>query len=136
MIWTKTTADAVLMISLQFHLKQPVTYSRWFMPEKYKHVLPEFEEALSKNINNDLKYLEESLSSSKSGFLYGNDLTLGDIMTAFSAQFVLVRGLGAKWSDDTYPHIKKWLKTLQGRPAWQAAKKMGEDSWNLDELTN
>ena len=89
---------------------------------------------LAPNVNNDLKYLEESLASSSSGFLVGDNLTLADIMVAFSAHFVLVRGLGAKWDDDSYPHIKKWIRKLQARPAWQKAVESGEDSYTLDKL--
>jgi glutathione S-transferase len=65
----------------------------------------------------------------------GEGVSLADIMLAFSAHFVLVRGLGAKWSDDTYPNIKKWIRLLQGRDAWKKAAEQGEDSYTLDAAT-
>lgn len=86
-------------------------------------------------MNNDLKYLEEELSRNPSGFLVGAGVSLADIMVAFSAHFVLVRGLGAKWSEDTFPNIKKWIRKLQAREAWKKAAQQGEESYTLDAAT-
>lgn len=115
---------------------QPVTYARWNIPEKYREeILPEYERKLADNVQNDLNYLESSLKANKSGYLVGDNLTLADIMVAFSAQFVLVRGLGAKWADDDYPTIKSWIRNLRKREGWQKATKQGEDSYMLDAST-
>ena len=102
------------------------------MPEEVRNALPELEEKLAININKDLKFLEDALAKNSSGYLVGGDLTLAEIMLAFSAHFILVRGLGAKWTEPTYPNIKKWLRRLQGRESWQRAAQQGENSYTLD----
>lgn len=86
-------------------------------------------------VHNDLKYLEETLKNNKSGYLYSDNITLADIMVGFSAQFVLARGLGAKWADDTYPTIKDWIRRLRKREGWQRAVSRGEDSYSFDNVT-
>lgn len=79
--------------------------------------------------------MEDTLAESSSGFLVGSDLTLADIMLAFSAHFVLVRGLGAKWEEDGFPNVKKWINKLRRRDAWIRATEQGEDSYTLDALS-
>ena len=114
---------------------QPITYSRWFMPEAHQDALPELEKSLATNVKLDLQYIDDHLAQSASGFLEGNDLTLAEIMLAFSVQFVLVRGLGAKWAEPGYENIKAWIRRLQGREGWQRATRNGEDSYTIDAAT-
>lgn len=114
---------------------QPITYARWNLPDEAKSVLPQYEKALGVNVVNDLEYLENTVKTNGSGYIYGNDLSLADIMTAFSAQFVLARGLGAKWEDDSYPTVKDWIRRLMKRDAWKRAVNQGEDSYTLDKET-
>lgn len=94
-----------------------------------------YEDNLSVNVKKDLKFLEDALKSNNSGYLHGKDITLADIMVAFSAQFVLARGLGAKWENDDYPNIKDWIVRLRKRDGWQRAVQRGEDSYTIDALT-
>lgn len=91
------------------------------------------EKALAVNVNNDLNFVEAALA--KNTYVVGEALTLADIMLAFSAQFVLARGLGAKWEESTYPNIKRWIRMLRKREGWRLASKQGEDSYTLDALT-
>lgn len=105
------------------------------MPDAHKDALPELEKSLAGNVKLDLQYIEDHLGRSGSGFLEGDDLTLADVMLAFAVQFVLVRGLGAKWSEPGYENIKAWIRKLQSREGWQRAVKNGEDSQTLDAAT-
>lgn len=105
------------------------------MPEGYEDALPELEKKLSGNVLNDLNYIEETLARNKSGFLVGKTLSLADVMLAFSVHFVLVRGLGARWDDKSYPGTKDWIRRLRKREAWQVAVKQGEEGYTLDSLS-
>ena len=125
-------SETVLILN---HNAQPITYSRWFMPEEHRDALPELEKRLANNVKLDLQYIDDHLAQSTSGFLEGQDLTLADIMLAFSVQFVLVRGLGAKWAEPGYENIKAWIRKLQGRDGWQRATRNGEDSYTIDAAT-
>jgi glutathione S-transferase len=115
---------------------QPIVYAGWFMPEAHKDALPELQEKMSINVRNDLNYLENTLKeNTKSGYIFGNDITFADIMVAFSAHYVLALEKGAKWNDDTYPHVKDWIRRLRKREGWQRAVSKGEDSYTFDANT-
>lgn len=74
---------------------------------------------LSKNVINDLNYLESELGKSNGKFLFGDKLTAADVMMHFSARFMLVRELGTmgkKW-----PKIEEWLDNCEATPSYKAA---------------
>ncbi|KAF2171602.1 hypothetical protein M409DRAFT_17839 [Zasmidium cellare ATCC 36951] len=74
---------------------------------------------LSKNMINDLNYLESELGKSNGKFLLGDKLTAADIMMHFSARFILVRELGTMGK--TWPKIEEWLNNSEATASYKAA---------------
>lgn len=74
---------------------------------------------MSKNMINDLNYLESELGKSNGKFLLGDKLTVADIMMHFSARFILVRELGTMGK--TWPKIEEWLDNCEATSSYKAA---------------
>ena len=81
------------------------------------------EQALSKNVHNDLNWIESELAEALSDgreWLVGNDVTAADVMMGFSIQFIFVRKLGIEGSGK-WPNVEKWLGRVQGRHTYKHA---------------
>lgn len=74
---------------------------------------------LSKNVINDMNYLESELGKSNGKFLMGDKLTVADIMMHFSARFMLVRDLGTMGK--TWPKVEEWLSNCEATQSYKAA---------------
>lgn len=111
-----------------------IMYTRWFIrPEDESNgALSALENGMSGNVKNDLDFLESSLAKNAAGqnsdtplFLVGNKLTAADIMMVFSAEYVLNRKTGTEGS--SWPHVEKWLRGLEARPAYKKAQEAGHE---------
>lgn len=63
-----------------------ILYARWQMPDEGKGLLGEIEERLSKNVKNDLSWLEGTLKAQRRqgrDWIVGRKLTLADIQMQF-----------------------------------------------------
>jgi len=74
---------------------------------------------MSKNVRNDMNFLEAALKNSKGKWLFGDQLTAADIMMHFSAAFILARELGVKEKD--YPETKRWLDDCEATESYKKA---------------
>lgn len=64
-----------------------IIYTRWHLPETAKDALPAMEKAMSKNIHNDLNWLEGQLKEQKergSDWIVGERLSIADIQMQFA----------------------------------------------------
>jgi glutathione S-transferase len=48
-----------------------------------------------------------------------------DIAVAFSCEYVLVKKIGLKGKEDSFPKIKAWLRHIEARPAYQETLEKG-----------
>lgn len=74
---------------------------------------------MSKNIINDMDFLEAALKNSGGKWIMGDKLTAADFMMHFSATFVLARELGVKGR--SYPETERWLKDCEGTESYKRA---------------
>lgn len=115
-----------------------ITYNRWFSPKRAQENgdQAEAEKGISVNIQKDLEWLEDELSSSKSGWIVGDHLTAADIMMHFSVQFILERKLGTDDGDDKkWPKVKEWLKKCESQDAYKRAVEKSGYSLNPSYMT-
>ena len=77
------------------------------------------EEGLSKNVINDMNFLESELKNSSGKFLTGDTVSAADCMMHFSAVFILARELGIKGKN--YPEIERYIKDCEATEAYQRA---------------
>lgn len=98
-----------------------ILYIRWFQKDGD---IAKTEEGASKNIKNDMNYLENFLSQGQGRFLSGDVVTAADCMMGFSASFVLARELGVKASD--YPRTQQYIRDCEGTETYtKAVQKTG-----------
>jgi glutathione S-transferase len=105
-----------------------VLYARWSFPATLKQSDPEaleqMEAGMSANVHKSFEWLENTLSRSTSGWLVGDKVTAADIMTHFSASFLLERQLGTKGKK--WPKVEEWVKRCEAKDSYQrAVKKSG-----------
>lgn len=74
---------------------------------------------MSKNVINDMNFLEETLKTSGGKFIMGNQLTAADVMMHFSAAFIIARELGIKGKK--YPEVERWLKDCEQTESYKKA---------------
>jgi glutathione S-transferase len=100
-----------------------ILYVRW-NGEKYPEAIATIEEGMSKNVQKDLAWLEQELSSSGGQFLLGSQITIADIMMQFSIAFIFARELGTKGKK--FPAIEKWMSACENTESYKkAVKKTG-----------
>lgn len=104
-----------------------ILYARWKVPEAAQQYLPEIEEGMSGNLQNDLKWIEGALKEQRAkgnDYLVGKGLTAADIMVQFMVEFVFTRKLGTygkEIGDGAWPETEAWLKRTMDRPAYKKA---------------
>ena len=119
MHYTEGSLMPPLVLSLIFNMipKQP-------MPFFIKPVMKEISRNIHKmyinpQIHLNLKFLESELEKNK--WFTGSDFTAADIHISF-AILGAIKGLNDK---QDYPKLRKFIKTLQDRPAYKAAIEKG-----------
>ncbi|KAF2762037.1 thioredoxin-like protein [Pseudovirgaria hyperparasitica] len=118
--WIHAAEGQILLHALS------ITYATWMSPPAVKESggFDKLLENLSINVVRDFDWLEGELGKNSGDFLVGNTVTGADIMTAFSARFVLTRELGTKGK--TWSNVNKWLKKCESTKTYQdAVKKTG-----------
>lgn len=93
-----------------------ILYVRWFQKDGD---VAKTEQGLSKNIINDMDYLEEHLSKGNGKFLVGNAVSAADCMMAFSAAFILARELGVKPA--SYPRSQQYVQDCEATETYKKA---------------
>lgn len=93
-----------------------ILYVRWHQKDGD---VKKTEEGLSKNVVNDMNYLEAELSKSKGKFLCGETVTAADCMQQFSAAFIMARELGIKAS--SYPKTQQYLQDCEATETYKKA---------------
>ena len=93
-----------------------ILYMRWNLKDGDP---AKTEEGMSRNVVNDMNFLEETLKNSSGKFLCGDSVTAGDFMMHFSAVFILARELGTKGMK--YPEIEKWIQTCEATDSYKKA---------------
>lgn len=93
-----------------------ILYARWNQKDGD---VAKTEEGMSKNVINDMDFLEAALKQSSGKFLMGDEVNAADTMTYFSAVFILARELGVKGKK--YPEIERWTKDCEARNAYKKA---------------
>jgi len=74
---------------------------------------------LSKNIQADLDFMTAELGKSEGKFLFGDEVTVADIMMHFSVAFVLKRELGTlgrRWE-----RLERYVGDCEGTESYKAA---------------
>lgn len=110
-----------------------ILYARWMLPEDSRAALPEMEEKLSRNVRNDLGWIEGHLKQQGTRFLMGNTVSVADIMMQFSIEIIYARKLGLnaqeageEGGDGRWPETKKWLDRCMATDSFKrAVKKSG-----------
>ena len=74
---------------------------------------------MSKNVINDMDFLEKVLQNSGGKWIFGDQLTAADFMMHFSATFILARELGIKGRK--YPEVERWLKDCEATESYKKA---------------
>jgi glutathione S-transferase len=81
---------------------------------------------LSKNIQNDLDFMEAELEKSNGKFLFGDELTVADIQMHFSIAFILARELGTfgkRWE-----RCEKFVRDCEAMESYKrAVEKTGHE---------
>jgi len=95
-----------------------ILYARWTIPDSVKSSLPEMEASLSRNVHNNLDWLEFELSDGRT-WLIGDDVTAADIMMGFSIDFIFTRELGTKGG--RWENMEGWLERVKGREKYKKA---------------
>ena len=93
-----------------------ILYARWNQKDGD---VEQTEKNMSKNVVNDMDFLEETLNKSSGKWLLGDQLTAADTMMHFSATFILARELGVKGRK--YPEIERWLKDCEATDSYKKA---------------
>jgi glutathione S-transferase len=122
-----------------------ILYARWQMPEEGKGMLKGMEERLSKNVRNDLGWLEGTLKDQKGkgrDWIVGDSITIADIQMQFryvlcsypsirfwlscSIEFMFERKLGVDPARNEFPEIISWMARTKEEAAYKkAVKKTG-----------
>lgn len=108
-----------------------ILYARWKIPDAAKEFLPEMEQGMSANVQNDFRWIEGALTEQKNQgneFLVGKELSVADIMMQFSIEFILERKLGTEKGN--WPETEAWLKRTMERSAYRKA--VGRSGYTLD----
>jgi glutathione S-transferase len=121
-IWIHAAESTFMLFGLA------VLYARWSFPATLKQSNPEaleqMEAGMSANVHKSFEWLEDTLSQSTSGWLVGDNLMAADIMTHFSASFLLERQLGTKGKK--WAKVEEWVKRCEATDSYQrAVKKSG-----------
>ncbi|KKY17456.1 putative glutathione s-transferase iii [Phaeomoniella chlamydospora] len=93
-----------------------ILYARLHMPESGEQngTLTKLEEALSKNVHNDLNWMETELERNGTVYLVGVCLTAADIVVVFSLQFIFARRLGVGDKDERkWKIFRDWLRRME-----------------------
>ena len=103
-----------------------ITYARWSLTgHEDKAALAKCEDFMSKNVQNDLDYLESALAKVEQQdgelFLVGRKLSAADVMMAFSVEFAIKKNLGIQGR--SWARIHQWLAGLEKRPAYVKARR-------------
>ena len=103
-----------------------VLYARLVIPDQAKSdgTLDKLELGLSKNVHNDLDWLEKELEKTGGRYLVGSTLTAADVMVAFSIEFIFARELGLKGQPETegkWQGIRRWLEGMQEEEGYRKA---------------
>lgn len=110
-----------------------ITYARWSLGSDgdagSEAALKKCETFMAKNVQNDLDYVESQLAeqakraggADKEIFLVGQELSVADVMMAFSVEFAIKKDLGIEGR--TWPTINRWLASLEKRPAYIKARR-------------
>ena len=77
------------------------------------------EASMSRNVINDMNFLEAELEKSKGKFLEGDVVTAADVMMQFSAMFILARKLGV--TNEQYPKSAAWVKECEATESFKKA---------------
>lgn len=101
-----------------------VLYARWSFPESLAksnpEVLEQMEASMSANVHKAMDWLEDTLgANSAGGWIVGDHLSAADIMTHFSASFLLARQLGTRGK--TWPNIKAWIEKCEATESYKRA---------------
>lgn len=100
-----------------------VLYTRLQIPEPARTdgTLDKLEAGLSKNVHNDLDWLDSELEGTGGKYLVGTGLTAADIMVAFSVEFIFARALGVKGQEGRWGNVRNWLAALQREGGYRKA---------------
>ena len=117
-----------------------ILYARWQMPEEGKGMLKGMEERLSKNVRNDLGWLEGTLKDQRAkgrNWVVGDTVTIADIQMQFryatcaslpllnplknSIEFIFERKLGIDPAANEFPEIASWLRRTKEEKAYKKA---------------
>ena len=115
-----------------------ILYLRWQMPEEGQRMLPGIEERMSKNVRNDLAWLEATLKDQKEqgrGWIVGEEMSIADIQMQFryvmwflveawlitGIEFVFERKLGVDPGKNEFPEISSWLARTKKEGAYKKA---------------
>ncbi|KAK8253106.1 glutathione S-transferase C-terminal-like protein [Phyllosticta capitalensis] len=96
-----------------------IVYARWnYLKEAPPEGLAQMETGMSRNVENDFRWIEGELEKNPGGFLVGKEITAADIMMDFSVRFTLEMELGTKKGQ--WPKTEEWLKRTakESRRAW------------------
>ena len=93
-----------------------ILYVRWNQKEGD---VAKTEAGLSRNVINDMNFLESELKKSSGKFLTGDTVTAADCMMHFSAVFILARELGVK--GQKYPEIERYIQDCEATETYQKA---------------
>jgi glutathione S-transferase len=94
-----------------------ILYARWF---QQGGDVKETEKAMSKNVNADMRYLEEVLSKSSGNFIFGEKVSVADTLMHFSAVFILARELGGATGKE-YPKCAQYIKDCEATDSYKRA---------------
>ena len=103
-----------------------VLYARLSISDEAKSdgTLDKLEIGLSKNVHNDLNWLESELERTGGRYLVGSSLTAADIMVAFSIEFMFARSLGLKNQPETqgkWQGVRTWLSNMHKEEGYRKA---------------
>lgn len=109
-----------------------ITYARWSLTDGDgdRAALDKCESFMCNNVQNDLNYVESQLALNAHNaelYLVGTELSVADVMMAFSVEFTLKKNLGVQGRQ--WPLINRWLAGLEKRPAY--AKSVSEAPHDL-----
>lgn len=118
-----------------------ILYARWQVPEEGKGMLEGMEERMSRNVKNDLRWLEGVLSDQQAKgrhWIVGEGLSVADIQLQFrwvhtywlnrtkadectSIEFIFERKLGVDPAENEFPQVKAWLERTKAEKAYRRA---------------
>lgn len=115
--YAEGSAMTPLLLSLIFSRmpKQPMPF---FMKPLIQAISDKVMSAFVKpQVNLHMNYMESELA--RYPWFAGNEFSAADIQMSFPVEGALTRG------GSSYPHLNKFLKTIQERPAYQKALEVG-----------